>query len=143
VPLSDLAIETIRSMPRVHNELVFPARGKDNPVSGYSKWKSKLDQISGVKDWTLHDLRRTAATGMASLKVPLHVIELVLNHRAKSLSGVAGIYNRHEYLDDQRAALERWARHVESLALKAQGSVEEATAARAAPTKPVSMTSAS
>ncbi len=66
VPLSDLALETIRSLPRLHDELVFPARGKDNPVSGYSKWKRKLDQISGVTGWTLHDLRRTAATGMAS-----------------------------------------------------------------------------
>jgi integrase len=92
VPLSDLALETIRSMPRVHDHLVFPARGKDNPVSGYSKWKRKLDQISGVRDWTLHDLRRSAATGMAQLKVPLHVIELVLNHRSKSLRGVAGVY---------------------------------------------------
>ena len=52
VPLSNLALETIRSMPRVHDELVFPARGKDNPVSGYTKWKSKLDQLSGVTDWT-------------------------------------------------------------------------------------------
>ena len=122
VPLSNLALETIRSLRRVHDQLVFPARGKDNPVSGYSKWKRKLDEISGVTGWTLHDLRRTAATGMAQLKVPVHIIELVLNHRAKSLSGVAGIYNRHEYLDEQRDAVELWARHVENLVLKAQNS---------------------
>jgi integrase len=130
VPLSNLALETIRSLPRVHDDLVFPARGKDNPVSGYSKWKRKLDQISGVTGWTLHDLRRTAATGMAQLKVPVHIIELVLNHRAKSLSGVAGIYNRHEYLDEQRDALELWARHVEDLLLKAQTDAEEAATSR-------------
>ena len=59
---------------------------------------------------------------MAQLKVPVHIIELVLNHRAKSLSGVAGIYNRHEYLDEQRDAVELWARHVENLVLKAQNS---------------------
>jgi integrase len=126
IPLSNLALETIRPMPRVHDDLVFPARGKNNPVSGYSKWKCKLDSLSGVSDWTLHDLRRTAATGMARLKVPLHIIELVLNHRSKSLSGVAGIYNRHEYLDEQRNALDRWASHVENLVLKAQNSAEEA-----------------
>jgi integrase len=126
VPFSNLALETILSMPRVHDELVFPARGRDNPVSGYSKWKRKLDHISRVTDWTLHDLRRTAATRMASLDVPLHVIELVLNHRSKSLSGVAGIYNRHEYLDEQRDALEQWARHVETLVLKAQDSADDA-----------------
>jgi integrase len=124
--LSDLAVETLRSLPRVHDDLVFPTRGKDKPISGYSKWKSKLDQLSGVRGWTLHDLRRTAATGMASLKVPLHVIELVLNHRSKSLSGVAGIYNRFEYLDEQRDALEQWARHVETLVLKAQDSADDA-----------------
>ena len=118
VHLNRLAVATIRSLPRIHDDLVFPARGSDNPVSGYSKWKRKLDQLSGVRDWTLHDLRRTAATGMAALKVPLHVIELVLNHRSKSLSGVAGIYNRHEYLDEQRDALERWGQHVEHLAAK-------------------------
>ena len=119
VPLSDLSLETIRSLRRVHDELVFPARGKDNPVSGYCKWKRKLDELSGVEGWTLHDLRRTAATGMAQLKVPVHIIELVLNHRAKLLSGMAGIYNRHEYLDEQRDALDRWARHVENLVLNA------------------------
>ena len=113
-------------------------------MSGYSKWKRKLDQISGVTGWTLHDLRRTAATGMAQLKVPLHVIELVLNHRSKSLSGVAGIYNRHEYLDEQRAALERWARHLEDLLVNAQnGAIEAAIAPRPLPVAPVSTASAS
>jgi integrase len=144
VPLSDLTLATIRSLPRVHDELVFPARGKDNPVSGYSKWKRKLDHISGVTGWTLHDLRRTAATGMAQLKVPVHIIELVLNHRAKSLSGVAGIYNRHEYLDEQRDALDRWAKHVEDLLLKAQTDAEEAaTSRRNLHAKPVPPASAS
>ena len=83
VPLNRLAIETIRALPRLHDEFVFPARGKDRPISGYSKWKRKLDRFSGVKNWTLHDLRRTATTGMAALKVPLHVVELILNHRSR------------------------------------------------------------
>ena len=68
IHLNGLAVETLRSLPRVHEDLVFPARGKDNPVSGYSKWKRKLDQLSGVKGWTLHDLRRTAATGYGFLE---------------------------------------------------------------------------
>ena len=69
IPLGSRIIEILASLPRVHEELVFPARGKDNPVSGYSKWKQKLDNVSGVRAWTLHDLRRTAATQMASLGV--------------------------------------------------------------------------
>ena len=115
VPLNRLAVETIRALPRLHDEFVFPARGKDRPISGYSKWKRKLDGVSGVKNWTLHDLRRTAATGMAALKVQLHVVELILNHRSRQLSGVAGIYNRHQYLEERREALELWGQHIERL----------------------------
>ena len=114
-PLSPLAMETIRSLPCVHAEFVFPARGRDNPLSGYSKWKRQLDQVSGVSDWTLHDLRRTAATGMASLNVPPHIVELILNHTTGTLGGVAGIYNRFQYLAERRQALERWSQHLESL----------------------------
>jgi integrase len=88
VPLSDLALATIRAVPRVHDKLVFPGRGKETPISGYSKWKRRIDLLSGVSGWTLNDLRRTAATRMAAMKVPIHIVELILNHRAKSLSGV-------------------------------------------------------
>lgn len=115
VPLSPLAFETIRSLPRVHAELIFPARGKDRPLSGFSKWKRTLDDLSGVTGWTLHDLRRTAATGMAGLAVPPHIVELILNHQGGVLGGIAGIYNRFQYLDDRRLALDRWCQHVEEL----------------------------
>jgi integrase len=115
VPLSRIALETIRSLPCVHDELVFPARGKDNALSGYSKWKRKLDRLSGVSDWTLHDLRRTAATGMAALGVPPHIVELVLNHRSGALGGIAGIYNRFQYLEERRDALELWSQHLDGL----------------------------
>ena len=88
------------------------------PLSGYSKWKRKLDEISGVTDWTLHDLRRTTATGMAALSVSPHVIEAVLNHRSGVLGGVAGTYNRFEFLDERRYALELWSQHVENTVSK-------------------------
>ena len=120
VPLSPLALAIIRALPRVHDELVFPARGKNNPVSGYSKWKHKLDQLSGVKNWTLHDLRRTAATGMAGLGVPPHVVERILNHKTGVLGGVAGIYNRFAYQQEMSEALNQWSQHIENLICKAQ-----------------------
>jgi integrase len=63
----------------------------------------------------LHDLRRTCASGMAALGVALPVIEKVLNHVSESFGGVTGIYLRHEYSDEKRAALQRWAKHIENL----------------------------
>jgi hypothetical protein len=52
---------------------------------------------------------------MADLKVSPHVIETVLNHISGHRAGVAGIYNRSTYVDEVRAALKRWASHVEKL----------------------------
>jgi integrase len=94
------------------DDLVFPARGKDNPASGFSKWKSELDEHAGVEGWVVHDIRRTVASGMAQLKVPPHIIERVLNHTTGTLGGVAGIYNRFGYLDEMRDALGQWAAYV-------------------------------
>ena len=68
--------------------------------------------ISGVIEWRLHDLRRTFATGMASLTVAPHVVERILNHTSGTFGGVAGVYNRFGYLPEMRSALERWADYV-------------------------------
>ena len=56
----------------------------------------------------LHDLRRTAATGMARLNFPPHVVDKILNHVSGTIRGVAAVYNRFEYLEERRAALEAW-----------------------------------
>jgi integrase len=69
----------------------------------------------GVPLWRLHDLRRTTATGMAELGVQPHVVEAVLNHVSGARAGVAGIYNKAAYSEERRAALERWAAHVDGL----------------------------
>ena len=120
IPLSRQAIQVIHSIPRVHEELLFPARGGSNPISGFSKWKKKFDQISGVSDWTLQDLRRTLATKMGELKVPLVVSELALNHSSKSLSGVAGVYHRYEYADEKREAMQNFADELDLIVSRAQ-----------------------
>jgi len=112
LPLSHEALELVRSIPRVHDDLVFPARDRDNPASGFSKWKRELDELAGVDGWRLHDIRRTVASGMAQLKVPPHIIERVLNHTTGTLGGVAGIYNRFGYLDEMRTALTTWAEQI-------------------------------
>jgi integrase len=68
-----------------------------------------------IAHWTLHDLRRTAATGMARLKIPPHVVDKVLNHTSGTIRGVAKVYNKFEYLEERAAALDAWSRFVMSL----------------------------
>ena len=115
LPLNESAVDLIQSLPRVHEDLVFPARGKDNPASGFSKWKRQLDELAGFGTWRIHDIRRTVASSMAQLKVPPHVIERVLNHTTGTLGGVAGIYNRFGYLSEMKDALDQWANHLARL----------------------------
>jgi integrase len=111
VPLSSTTVEIVRALPRL-GEYVFPGRRTDGarPVCGFSKVKVRLDRICGVEGWVFHDLRRTAATVMAQLKVPPHVVEKIINHRgAETLGPVGKIYQRYNYLEERREALELWA----------------------------------
>lgn len=117
VPLPAAAWAILTSLPRTSSPLVFPARGKpDQPYSGYSKGKRHLDAAADLHDWTLHDLRRTAATGMARQGTPPHIVERILNHVSGTFAGVAGVYNRFRYLDEMRVALEGWEGHVLTVA---------------------------
>ena len=75
-----------------------------------------------IEPWILHDLRRTAATGMARLKFAPHVVDRVLNHTAGTIRGVARVYNRFDYLEERKAALEARARAVEAIVSGAEAS---------------------
>ncbi|MEZ5817407.1 MAG: site-specific integrase [Hyphomicrobiaceae bacterium] len=120
VPLAPVALALLKSMPRMTSDYVFPARGEHPTFAHFSRGKSRLDALAGVSEWTLHDLRRTAATHMAQLGVAPHVIERLLNHVSGTFGGVAGVYNRFQYLDEMRAALTLWQdRVVKSAALAA------------------------
>jgi integrase len=103
--------ENVREPPE---GLVFP--GRDGPFNGFGKAKAALDKASGVKNWRLHDLRRTLATGLQKLGVRLEVTEAVLNHVSGSRAGIVGIYQRHDYADEKRAALNAWGAHVAAVA---------------------------
>jgi integrase len=81
----------------------------------WSKIKDRLDARMNISPWRIHDLRRTAATGMAEIGIAPHVVEAVLNHVSGARAGVAGVYNRAAYAPEKKAALERWAAHVEGL----------------------------
>lgn len=116
VPLTPMAISIIQTLPRLTSVFVFPARGKpDQAYSGYSKGKRAVDKAADLHDWTLHDLRRTAATGMARARVPPHVVERILNHVSGTFKGVAGVYNRFGYLPEMREALMIWEAYIHHL----------------------------
>ena len=82
------------------------------PFQEFSRAKRQLDQLSAVIGWRLHDLRRTCVSGMARLGIAPHVADKILNHQAGTISGVAAVYQRHEFLAERRAALDLWAAHV-------------------------------
>jgi integrase len=77
-----------------------------------AKLKRDPKTVKPIPAWVLHDLRRTAASGMARLAIAPHVIEKVLNHSPRDISGIAAVYNRHNYETEKQAALEAWSRHV-------------------------------
>jgi integrase len=113
VPLSKQAISIIKSVPRIGDKYVFTLSGTS--ASNNFKAKRRLNQLAGIDAWTLHDLRRTVASGMARLGISLPVIEKILNHVAGSFAGIVGVYQRHEFANEKREALQRWADHVGAL----------------------------
>jgi integrase len=147
VHLSATAVEILDGLPKIGEEprFVFTTIGRQ-PVSGFSKAKTRLDQAmlvqsradlkmagkdpdkAELKDWIFHDLRRTATTGMARLNVAPHVVDKILNHVSGAIRGVAAVYNRHAYLEERKAALEAWGRYVENLVRPAPANVFQITA---------------
>jgi hypothetical protein len=77
-----------------------------------------------MPEWVLHDLRRSFVTHMNERRfAPPHVIEAVVNHVSGHLAGVAGVYNKAQYLEERRGALRRWADHVAALVKGRRGNV--------------------
>jgi len=117
IPLSHQMLGLLREIgPRENRELLFGAGS--GAFSGWSRCKRRLDQRCGVSNWRLHDLRRTAVTGMAELGIQPHVIEAVVNHVSWHKAGVAGIYNRAAYSADKRQALQIWTDHLTGVVKK-------------------------
>jgi integrase len=138
VPLSAPAVAILKKLPKVKGEkgavtYVLSTTG-DTSISGYARAKDRVDEeilkamrkaaaeagkdpdkVEGPDRWTLHDLRRTLASGMAKLGTNLPVIERILNHVSGSFGGIVGVYQRHSFSDEKRAALETWGRFVERL----------------------------
>lgn len=130
VPLSDVTQALLSTLPRIAGRpgYIFTTNGS-TAASGYSKAKQRLDTIMQrlaceeadrddvvIEPWRLHDLRRTAASGMARLGADPHVVESVLNHKSGVISGVAAVYNRYSYANEKKEILQRWGFHVEAIA---------------------------
>jgi integrase len=122
VALAPWARKIIGELPRfAGSDLVFTTTGA-TPISGFSRAKATLDtaiaELNGgvpIAPWRLHDARRTFASNLARLGVQLPVVEKILNHVSGSFSGVQGIYQRHDFADEKRHALEAWALHLKTV----------------------------
>jgi len=113
VHLSEPSIKLIKRTSRL-GSYVFSISGV-RPFRNFTNAKRALDELSGVTDWRLHDLRRTCVSGMARLGVPPHVADKILNHQSGTISGVAAVYQRHDFLAERKLALERWGQYIETL----------------------------
>jgi integrase len=129
VPLSPALLALLAEQPRMNSSsLVFEGARGTTP-SGFGKVKAKLDKAmlaAAEKEgrpllhWTLHDIRRTVATGLQRLGVRLEVTEAVLNHASGSRAGIVGVYQTHGWDTEKRAALDAWGARVLALANPAQ-----------------------
>ena len=110
VHLSDQAIAVL-NRAKGRGSFVFSRTGA-RPFQGFSEAKRELDAKSGVSGWRLHDLRRTCVSGMAALGIAPHVADKILNHQSGTISGVAAVYQRHQFLAERKEALDRWGARV-------------------------------
>lgn len=99
-----MAQPVIASIPKLDSEYLFPARGHlDRTIAA-----GERASVHPLPPWTLHDLRRSFATQLASLQTPPHVVERVLNHASGTISGVAAVYNRFQYPEEMQTAVQRF-----------------------------------
>jgi integrase len=111
VPLSTQAAALIAAMPRVGAYVFGHA-----PLGHFDRIKRELDACMGdIPKWVTHDIRRSTASGMARIGIAIPVIEKLLAHKGGSFRGVAGTYQRHSFLPEMGAAVQKWGDHIEQL----------------------------
>jgi integrase len=113
VLLTEAVIDVINSLPH-HSDFLFSTTRR-SPISGFGRLKERLDKATGVTEWRLHDLRRTAATRMAEMQIPRFTISRVLGHADTSITAV---YDRASYRGEKLEALEKWGKFVAELEIE-------------------------
>jgi integrase len=120
VQLSDQSIAVLKRM-KTQGPHAFAFHGA-KPFQDFARAKRKLDELSKVTGWRLHDLRRTCVSGMARLGIAPHVADKILNHQSGTITGVAAVYQRHEFLLERKDALERWGAHMAKIVMEVKRS---------------------
>ncbi|HEY2070399.1 MAG TPA: site-specific integrase [Rhizomicrobium sp.] len=116
-PIDPMA-KAILGVTPAPDTLYFPARGRTTPYDGFATGKAHLDKVCGFSDWTIHDLRRTFASGLASVGVQLPVIERLLNHVSGSFGGIVSVYQHYDFMTEMREAILRWENHTQVITSK-------------------------
>jgi integrase len=127
VPLPQLARDIIRSVRKIEDVEFVLSSNSRTAGGSWNRIKRKLDERmldlaraergadATIEPWVLHDLRRTCASGMASIGIQPHIIEACLNHASGAKGGIAGVYNVEEYAKEKAKALTKWAEHIKRI----------------------------
>jgi integrase len=112
LPLSSAAMKVLAEIPRIEGcDFVFTTDGR-TPISGFSTFKLKFDIACSVKNWRLHDLRRTSRSLMSRAGVNSDIAERCMGH---ALPGIRSIYDKYPYVLEMQAAFEQLAAQIESI----------------------------
>lgn len=99
-------------LPYIQRELTSLPFPKQSISAAMKRFREALPHIP---HYTLHDARRYFSSTMARLKVPQEVTEKLLAHKTGKMTPIAAVYNRHQYLEEQREALEKYHSHLRDL----------------------------
>jgi integrase len=107
IPLAPITLALLQTLPQWTEGCRFAlsASGGKRPLAGFGRTKRRLDEISQVRDWVLHDLRRTMRTGLSALPIEDRVREAMIAHAAP---GLHQVYDQHRYVAEKRRGFELW-----------------------------------
>ncbi len=109
VPLVGPAWEIVEALPVQEGDYLFSTRAGKGPIAGFSKAKNRLDSLAPLAPYSFHDFRSTCESRLAALGITQEVRDAVLGH---AKPGLQRTYNKHDYMDEKRAALELYSGHL-------------------------------